>query len=173
MPTFTCSCCGATIPGPPLRWSFDTPTPWDALSDKQRENGHHSSDLCVIGSEHFFIRGLIEIPVKDGGGPFAWNVWVSVSNTNFLRACDVWEEPQRVTEPAYFGWLCNSIPGYPETLHLKTMVHTREVGVRPLVELEPTVHPLAVEQRNGITMDRVREIAEAMYHHNLNREGTE
>ncbi|WP_308294565.1 hypothetical protein [Streptomyces sp. RKAG290] len=38
------------------------------------------------------------------------------------------------------------------------------MGRRPLIELEPTDHPLAVEQRNGITLDRVREIAEAVQH---------
>jgi hypothetical protein len=31
-------------------------------------------------------------------------------------------------------------------------------------ELEPTEHPLAVEQRTGITMERVREIAERLVH---------
>jgi hypothetical protein len=31
-------------------------------------------------------------------------------------------------------------------------------SVRPYIELEPTDHPLAVEQRNGISVDRVAEI---------------
>jgi hypothetical protein len=43
-------------------------------------------------------------------------------------------------------------------------VHTRPVGERPFVELEPTEHPLAVEQRTGITLDRVREIAATVLH---------
>jgi hypothetical protein len=46
------------------------------------------------------------------------------------------------------------------TLHLKKMVHTRQVGRRPFFELEPTNHPLAVEQREGITLARVQQIAE-------------
>ncbi len=50
------------------------------------------------------------------------------------------------------------------TLNLKTHVHSRPVGERPYVELEPTDHPLAVEQRTGITVDRVREIAAAVLH---------
>jgi hypothetical protein len=49
-------------------------------------------------------------------------------------------------------------------LNLKTHVHARPVGQRPFIELEPTDHPLAVEQRSGITMARVREIAAAMLH---------
>lgn len=35
---------------------------------------------------------------------------------------------------------------------------------RPLVELEPTDHPLAVERRTGITLGRVQEIAETLLH---------
>jgi hypothetical protein len=38
---------------------------------------------------------------------------------------------------------------------LKTMVHQREVGVRPWVELEPTDHPLAIHQRDGIEPQRL------------------
>jgi Uncharacterized protein conserved in bacteria (DUF2199) len=49
-------------------------------------------------------------------------------------------------------------------VNLKTHVHTREVGRRPFIELEPTDHPLAVEQRDGITWERVQEIAEQVLH---------
>ena len=56
------------------------------------------------------------------------------------------------------------LPLYPSTENLKTRVHLRDDGVRPYIELEPTDHPLAVEQRNGITVDRVAEIL-AYYEH--------
>ncbi len=35
----------------------------------------------------------------------------------------------------------------------------------PYVELEPTEHPLAIEQRNGITLERVKEIQEMIQRH--------
>lgn len=112
MATFKCSCCGAAIPGPPLRWTFDAPALWTSLSEEERGNrGHLSSDFCVIGEEHFFIRGLAEIPVKESEDAFAWNLGISASKQNFLRARDLWDDPLRAKEPAYFGWLCNSIPG--------------------------------------------------------------
>ena len=64
-----------------------------------------------------------------------------------------------------FGWLMADLPTYePTTLNLKTMVQTRPLGLRPLVELEPTDHPLAVEQREGITVARVQSIAEQLLH---------
>ena len=50
------------------------------------------------------------------------------------------------------------------SLLLKTRVHTQATGQRPLIELEPTDHPLAVEQRTGITMARVQQIAESLLH---------
>jgi hypothetical protein len=40
-------------------------------------------------------------------------------------------------------------------------LHTREVGRRPSILLEPTDHPLAVEQRDGIPPHRMVEIAQA------------
>ena len=172
-PTFECSCCGKSLPGPPLSWHFEAPAIWYSIpTDEVPERGQLGSEQCVIDYEHFFVRGLIEIPVIDGGGPFAWEVWVSLSESNFRRATELWNDSDRVNEPAYFGWLCNSIPVYPEMLHVKTMVHSRAGGVRPFIELEPTDHPLSIEQRNGITTQRVREIAERMYHH-LDSKGPE
>lgn len=96
---------------------------------------------------------------------FSWGVWVSLSRENFSRSADLWDTLGREAEKPYFGWLTTDLPVYsPTTLNLKTHVHTRPVGERPNVELEPTDHPLAVEQRAGITLDRVREIAEAVFH---------
>ncbi|WP_269317979.1 DUF2199 domain-containing protein [Exiguobacterium sp. KJ 601] len=57
-----------------------------------------------------------------------------------------------------FGWLSTELPIYPDTINLKTNVHMRAVGIRPLIELLPTNHPLAMEQRNGITRLRVDDI---------------
>lgn len=165
--TFRCRCCGEEHPGPPLSWAVEAPDEWSALTPSQRRSkGDLSSDQCIIDPDRFFIRGSLELPVVGGVAPFVWDVWVSLSETNFKRASGRWHDPNRTEESPYFGWLCNSLPGYPETLSLKTNVHTRSVGVRPLIELEPTEHPLAVEQRDGITMARVIEIAEIALHHN-------
>ncbi|MFJ5231016.1 DUF2199 domain-containing protein [Kitasatospora sp. NPDC088391] len=122
-----------------------------------------SSDQCIIKGQHFFVKGLIEIPVLGSAEVFSWGVWVSLSRDNFGRALERWETPGREGEPPYFGWLSTELPIYsPDTVNLRTRVHTRPVGERPYVELEPTDHPLAVEQRTGITRDRVHEIAAAV-----------
>ncbi|HEU4556324.1 MAG TPA: DUF2199 domain-containing protein [Longimicrobium sp.] len=46
----------------------------------------------------------------------------------------------------------------------KTHLHLQPVPPRPLVELEPADHPLAVDQREGIPPDRVRELMEVALH---------
>ncbi|MFG2918922.1 DUF2199 domain-containing protein [Kitasatospora sp. NPDC048298] len=163
-PGFTCTCCGGQHAELPLNYSTMAPDAWDPALETD-PHSMLSSDQCVIGGEHFFVKGLIEIPVIGSGDVFSWGVWVSLSGTNFARALDLWETDGREAEEPYFGWLCTGLPVYgADTVNLKTRVHTRPVGQRPFIELEPTDHPLAVEQRTGITRERVREIAAAVTH---------
>jgi hypothetical protein len=124
-----------------------------------------TTDTCRIDEKHFFILGNIRIPIQGADRSFSWTAWASLSRENFQKSLDLWDIPGREKEQPYFGWLSSSIPGYPETLHLKTMVHTQPVGTRPEIELEPTEHPLSVEQRHGITWERVNEIASIADHH--------
>lgn len=163
-PGFTCSRCGALHSGPPMHYTAEAPALWDP-SFADADDCLLSSDQCVIHARHYFVKGLIEIPVIGSDEVFSWGVWVSLSRESFSRAADLWDTPGRESEQPYFGWLTTDLPVYsPATLNLKTNVHARPVGQRPFVELEPTGHPLAVEQRTGITRGRVREIASAVFH---------
>jgi hypothetical protein len=59
----------------------------------------------------------------------------------------------------FFGWLCTRIAFYQQdTLLLKTFAHFRGGGLRPFIELEPTDHPLAVDQKNGIPLEKAWQI---------------
>ncbi|MFC4034450.1 DUF2199 domain-containing protein [Streptomyces polygonati] len=161
---FTCSHCGDRHAKPPMGYSTMAPDVWDPRFETDPDSTL-SSDQCVIKSSHFFIRGLIEIPVIGSEDVFSWGVWVSVSKDNFAQALEVWNTEGREAEKPYFGWLSTELALYSEsTTNLKTNAHTRPVGRRPFIELEPTDHPLAIEQRKGITPDRVREIATAVLH---------
>ena len=86
---------------------------------------------------------------------------MSVSATSAETISEIWDAPDCPKAGPFFGWLSSALKVYPDTFNLKTHVHLR-ADLIPLVELEPTDHPLAVEQRNGITVDRVVEIAEAL-----------
>lgn len=165
MTGWRCRRCDEVHADLPMHYGAAAPLAWYGVPERQRRKRCAlSSDQCVIDDEHFFIVGNLEIPVEGVAELFSWDVWVSLSAANFARATRLWTTPGRESEPPYFGWLSTALPGYPDTINLKTHVHTREVGRRPRVELKPTDHPLAVEQRTGITLARVREIAELVLH---------
>ncbi|WP_406231204.1 DUF2199 domain-containing protein [Nocardia sp. NBC_01009] len=161
---FLCSYCGKEHDGLPFSYGAVAPAYWN----EGLEGGAGSvlgDEQCVIGGEHFFIRARLILPIVDSESEFEWGVWVSLSESSFARATELWTSPERVQEPPHFSWLSTELPTYePTTLNLKTKVHSQPVGVRPMVELEPTDHPLAVEQRTGITLTRVQAIAELLLH---------
>lgn len=123
-----------------------------------------TESLCVVDEAHFFIRGRIEIPVINSDELFCWNVWTSLSEENFIRVNERWNDERRTEEPAYFGWLQTQLPGYADTLNLKSMVHTQAVGVIPRIELIEEGHSLTQEQQVGMTWRRVTELVEIAMH---------
>lgn len=136
----------------------------DVPPEERDERVDLSTDDCVIDDKEFYIRGCIEIPVIGLAEPFIWGTWVSISQESYEKFVDLYEAEGRESEPPFFGWLNHTPPGYPFQELYKTMVHLRPVPTRPLIELEPTEHPLAVEQRSGITVERLKEIVETILH---------
>src|SRR5262245_32283107 len=135
----------------------DKPDPWWGVAEEERDARIElTSDTCIIDGESFFIRGVIEIPVHERPEPFGFGVWVSQERENFLTYVVHYDSAEI---GPFFGWLCTRLSCYPEdTLHLKTMAHFRSGSRRPSIELEPTDHPLAVDQREGISLARAWEI---------------
>ena len=163
---WTCRCCGKQFNTLPLSFAPNAPDPLFAIPETERgQRAVLGSDQCIIDDKHFFIRGCLEIPILDCGDSFVWGVWLSLSEASFARIGELWDLDIRDREPPFFGWLCNELSVYPPTFGLKVKIHLRNDGVRPFVELEPTDHPLAVEQRKGIRLERVEEIASALLQH--------
>ena len=104
------------------------------------------------------------MPIEDHEEPFVYGVWSSLSEASFRRVVELWDDPARIEEDPYFGWLSNSIPGYPETVNLPLSVITGSLELRPSFLLHDGDHPLIREQREGITTARVRELAEVNLH---------
>lgn len=161
---FECATCGETHEGiPSFGWDF--PAQYLAIPELERDRRVVlSDDTCVIDDAWFFVRGCLEIPVAGHTEPLNYGVWLSLSEESFARYSDVFDDVDRDTRSRFFGWLCTAIPGYPDTQLLKTTVHLRTWPTRPYVELEPTDHPLAVEQREGISPWRVQQIVERNLH---------
>jgi hypothetical protein len=156
---YVCASCGERHEGPALCYGPAAPVQYDAVAPEERDRRCTlTGDACLIDDEHWFLRGRIELPIIGREEPFAWLVWVSQSQASMEKMMAAWESPARVDLEPTFGWLSSQLGCYPNTINLKTMVHQRPPGERPWIELERTQHPLAVEQREGITWERVCEI---------------
>lgn len=159
---WTCRCCGKQFNTLLLDIAYKAPDHWLAIPEAEREHrGKIGADACVIDPEIFFLRGVVEIPIIGLNDSFRWGAWVAVSKEGFKRALDLWTADVIEDEPPMFGWLGNGISIYPETINLATQVHLRGGNLRPAIELEPTDHPLAIEQRQGVSIARVEEIVAA------------
>lgn len=163
---YTCGFCGEHHDDLPLSYRTKAPVYWSSALEGDPDSGL-DEELCVIKGEHFFVQGNLDIPIIGAGNEtFTWGVWVSLSPDSFARTVELWTEPGRESEPPYFGWLSTELPVYApqSTVNLKTRVVTQPVGTRPLIHLELSDHPLSVEQHNGITRERIEEIAQLVLH---------
>jgi hypothetical protein len=156
MKTYTCATCGKEHGDLP-DMAADRPDIWWSIPEEERSRRLFlDSDLCVLDNEHFFIRGVIQLPIIGTEKCFGFGAWVSQKRENFQAYID---QPDITTIGPFFGWLSTNFAYYPAgTLNLQTRAHFRGGGVRPTIEVEPTDHPLALDQRNGITLDKAWEI---------------
>jgi hypothetical protein len=161
---WTCGCCGKQYDTLPLAYALDEPDPWRVGAAEGRA-GVLGSDTCVIEGREYFIRGRIVIPVIDHKDPFIWGLWAAVSQESFERFGQLWDAAIREDEPSFPARLGSDLPIYPPTFNLPCKVLMKNARRRPSFEPEPGDHPLAVEQRNGITLDRVKAIAATMLQH--------
>jgi len=160
-----CPTCGAALPDVPLCYGAEAP--WRELGVRDEELERRvilSPDQCVVDERDCFIRGHIDIPIVGSTETFSWSVWCSLSGESFLHAMERWTAEDRTDDLPYFGWLMTRLPVYPDTLRLETSVKSREVGRVPLVTIERLDHPLAIEQRTGITRARIEELAHLLLH---------
>ena len=164
MRKWRCSVCGTEHEEVPR--CFGIEAPWRGLvaEGEFKQRVELTADQCVVDDEIFFVRGHIEIPILGGDDELAFSVWSSLSEDSFRHMCNRWHEPDRGYDPPYFGWLCSPIPVYPSTIHLKLSVQSRAPGLTPRFTVEPSEHPLAQAQQNGITIDRWENIAHKLLH---------
>ena len=159
-----CSCCGEKHAGL-FDLACDNPEFWEGSLEKKPNSevplSNHilTEDFCIQEGKDFFVRSVLNLPII--GRPdheFGYGVWVTLSKKNFELYRDTFDSGSQGHLGPWFGWFSNRLKGYPDTLNMKCQVYPEDGRQRPSIELESTGHPLAVEQREGITFDRVLEI---------------
>jgi len=167
---FECPSCGKTHTGV-FDIAYDSPAVWTdsttPISNADIAPGmtHFlAEDFCILEDEHYFVRCVLGLPILGTDTAFGLGVWSSLSNKNFTSYMESFRDRDQGRLGPWFGWFSNRLSGYPDTLNLKCRVHPRDDRQRPLIEIEETDHPLSLDQRNGITVDRLIELYVACGH---------
>lgn len=164
-----CDTCEEWHTGACLDFGYTAPIYWDHDHKVSTDSNPPSlepipewflnEDFCVVEGEHFFVRGIIHLPIVGTADTFRWGVWGSLSRENFEKLVKAFDDPDGIELPPMFSWLSNQIDDYDEdSVNLKMYAHIEELGERPWFELEPSEHQLSQEYYHGITAERVKEI---------------
>jgi len=162
---FKCSQCGELHNTWPAL-SYGAPWNYSQLSEQDKnEIASINSDLCEIHWEDQtdrFIRTTLVIPVNNFELDLEYGLWVSLSENSFNDYSGNFERIDHQT--GYFGWICNRLLGYDDTLHVPTDVNTQSGKQRPILELHRDHnHPLVSDFIHGITKEEAeRRIHEMM-----------
>lgn len=157
---FTCPCCGKRVVGLP-DLSYDAPAYWPRDPEKQRaRHARLTADLCSLDDDQFFIRAVCRVPIRGTDRTFGWGVWVSLSAENFRRYDETFDDSDQSKLGAMFGWFCNRLADYPDTLRLQTTVVPQDGNQRPLVYINDVHadHPLYIEQQAGMPQERLAKL---------------
>jgi hypothetical protein len=156
---YQCSCCGQEYNELPLTFGTEVPDYYYSVPPDEREKRIEIEEsLCVVDGEHFFHRGRLTIPINDNDQDLIFNVWTSISEDNFIKRDQLWNNPDRVKEEPYFGWLQTIVPTYGDTLNIKTIAIENDAGLIPTIKVIEEGHQLKADQENGISFEQALEI---------------
>ena len=158
---FTCSICGRFHEEELRDVRAGLPEEIHRLPEEEREGRALVSpggDFASLDEDRHFVRALIEVPIDDGG-VFGWGVWVRLEVEQLEAVVTTWADDGSAGEQ-YPGRLATQLPAYGTTEGLPGTLRLRNADLLPLFELDPGSSPLAIEQRDGIDVERARELAE-------------
>ncbi|HEX6536076.1 MAG TPA: DUF2199 domain-containing protein [Gemmatimonadaceae bacterium] len=153
-----CPQCGDVHDLRDMQVGYARPDAYFAVPRDEREaRVTFTPDLADIDRASWFVRGVLEVPIVGEPQPFGWGIWVQVSEDAFARYADASRNGADATLPSFPGRVGTQLPGYPRTLGVGVEVIPSREGYRPTFIVTEESHPLAVEQRGGIPMERVLE----------------
>jgi hypothetical protein len=166
---FTCSLCGAYHDERILDVRLELPEAIYRLSERERTRlAWLADDTAVLEppgeAARFFVRGLVEIRIPELHDRFAYGVWVELAEEDWHRVAELWTDPNGRDHPPFEGRLANELDPYVATEGLPVLLQLEEVERLPSVAVGPSAHPLAVEQRDGISVERCEQLAATVMH---------
>ena len=124
-----------------------------------------TEDFCIVRGTDYLIRVVLEARILGvENARLGFGVWAHLPEMNFFTYLNTFDSGRQAEYGPWYGSLANSLPGYPPTLLMPVALMPLNGRIRPRVVLEATDHPLSVDQRDGITLDRLFDIYAAHGH---------
>jgi hypothetical protein len=155
--------------------SFDRPDAYFEVPESERASRTvNTAGLCAIlgrgaDANRYFVRVVLPVRVRGEARRFCWGTWAEVAEAEFIYMGDHWEHPDQAKHPPFAGRLANEIPfmpsGVPPVRGLEGTVRPVGPGEYPELILNPDLdHPFALEQRDGIHVERLLEYLSPALH---------
>jgi hypothetical protein len=158
MAGFQCGICGKQHDHAPMAMAFRRPAAFFTVPEAEREQRVWANDdLCVVDRQVFLIRGVLELPIVGTSRTFDWGLWARVEQPDFQRYVDAWRDDTEDDVPPFTGWLAGGPKSYPESDGLDVSIRLRSGGIRPAFTIVSNEHPLGVDQRQGISLEKAHE----------------
>jgi len=133
------------------------PDPWNGGSEYEPNSALDldrdflSEDFCVIGSEHFLVRCVLEIPVHSLADKFGFGCWSSLKREHFETYVDHFDGGTVPETGPWWGWLCNRLTPLTEDQPVGCWMFPQPGRQRPVLRVDDEDHPLARAQSEGIS----------------------
>ncbi len=163
--SYICSSCGKEHAGLPTDWGFKLPDVVFSLSylDKYRRS-RSNADLCTLDESRYFLRGLLPVPLSGQDDEFSWGIWVEIDKPIHDLYLSHYNDDLSGEHPA-LGFIANAIPAFSGLGSEPVEIRFSDAKSRPSFYLLPSsAHPLAAEQRSGISPHRHHQYLEACGH---------
>lgn len=157
---FKCDVCGQYHEEFPMDLAYKRPGDYFKIPKNERsERVHINEDICVIDDKEFYIRGIIELPVKNNSDTFRFGTWARINKDDFEKYLELWDATE-INEPPFLGQLSGGIGFYEETDKLEVNIYLQSNNDRPKFKLISKVHLLGIDQEQGISMEKVHQFVE-------------
>lgn len=149
---YICKCCGDEKEDWPAI-AYQSPFPYNNLSDEELGNAELSSDLCIIKYPDeicYFIRAILVQEVTESCQDLEYGVWVSLSEKSYNEYVENYNNEN--FEGEYFGWLASYFPDYEFNQSIPTDVIVNNTIGRPFIyPHESNDHPFVKDFYSGIS----------------------
>lgn len=166
---WVCPACGERHEGLLTFFAQPAPDSWAEAPLWARIRAGRSKSfrsLKTADQRRYFVRGHLTIPrLEYPDDPFGWSIWAEIDETDFRLLVHTLEDPQRIEQAPVRGRLDADLPYDVPTRGLTVLLHQNPPGeANDMIVSDAEAHPLAMEQRSGITEPRVAEINHRLLH---------